>query len=132
MRALLDTHVFIWWIMDSPQLPRRVREIIADDDNELFLSAASCWEIAIKAGLGKIMLPAHPDAFIVEQMALNAVQTLPVEASHALHVFHLPSFHRDPFDRILIAQAVMEGIPIITSDAFIRKYKVQTIWDKKL
>lgn len=131
MRALLDTHVFIWWIMDAPQLPRRVRELIAEEDNELFLSAASCWEIAIKAGLGKITLPAHPDAFIVDQMALNAVQALPVEASHALHVFHLPSLHRDPFDRILIAQALMEGMPIITSDALIRKYKVRTIWDKK-
>jgi len=132
MRALLDTHVFIWWIVDSLQLPRRVREIITDGDNELFLSAASCWEIAIKAGLGTITLPAHPDRFIVEQMALNAVQALPVEASHALHVFHLPTIHRDPFDRILIAQALLEGIPIITSDALIGKYKVRTIWDKKL
>ncbi len=130
MIALLDTHVFIWWIMDSPQLPGRVREIIADGANKLFLSAASCWEIAIKAGLGKIILPQQPDKFIVEQMALNAVRALPVEARHALHVFHLPSLHRDPFDRIIIAQALVDKIPIITSDALIRKYKVPTIWGK--
>ena len=107
-----------------------MHERIADCDNELLLSAASCWEIAIKAGLGKIVLPARPDHFIADQMALNVVQALPVGVGHALHVFHLPSLHRDPFDRIFIAQALMEGMPIITSDAFVRKYRVPTIWDQ--
>lgn len=131
MKALLDTHVFLWWITDAPQLPSFVRKLIEDGNNALFFSAASCWEIAIKARLGKISLPAKPDVFISEQLAVNSVQSLPVEASHALHVFHLPPLHRDPFDRILIAQSQMEGLPIITSDSLIPKYKVKTIWGDK-
>jgi len=131
MRALLDTHVFLWWITDAPQLPSSIRELITDGGNELFLSAASCWEIAIKAELGKITLPGQPDKFISEQMASNAVQSLPIEASHALHVFHLPPHHRDPFDRMIIAQSQLENLPIVTSDPFFPKYKVKTIWDRK-
>jgi len=131
MKALLDTHVFLWWITDAPQLPPHVRELIANGGNELFLSAASCWEIAIKARLGKITLPARPDVYIADQMAENAVQGLPIGASHAFQVFHLPLHHRDPFDRMLIAQAQLEHLPIITSDPLFSKYKVKTLWDKK-
>lgn len=129
MRALLDTHVFLWWITNNPQLPQDVRSIIADGDNELFFSAASCWEIAIKAHLGKIILPQKPDIFISDQLATNSIQTLPIQASHALHVFNLPYRHRDPFDRMIVAQAQMEKLPIITSDALIAKYKVRVIWE---
>ncbi len=128
MRALLDTHTFIWWIADDPKLPSYVRSIISDGDNELFFSAASCWEIAIKAQIGRIKLPSRPDIFISEQLALNAVQTLPIQASHALHVFNLPHHHRDPFDRMIIAQSQMEDLPILTSDPLIAKYKIKTIW----
>lgn len=129
MRALLDTHVFLWWITNNPQLPQDVRSIIADGNNELFFSAASCWEIAIKAHLGKIILPQKPDIFISDQLATNSIQTLPIQASHALHVFNLPYRHRDPFDRMIVAQAQMEKLPIITSDALIAKYKVRVIWE---
>ena len=131
MKLLLDTHVFLWWIADAPQLPSYVRGLIADGKNELFFSAASCWEIAIKAQLGKISLPASPDLFIADQMTVNAIQSLPVSAIHALHVFHLPAHHRDPFDRILVAQSELEGLPIVTSDPFISKYKIRTVWTKK-
>lgn len=131
MRVLLDTHVFLWWITDAPQLPPHVRDLIADGGNELFLSAASCWEIAIKAQLGKIMLPTRPDVFIADQMAANAIQSLSVESSHALRVSLLPPHHRDPFDRMIIAQSQLENLPIITSNPFFPKYKVKTIWDKK-
>lgn len=131
MKALLDTHVFLWWITDAPQLPPHIRELIADGGNELFLSAASCWEIAIKARLGKITIPARPDVYIADQMAENAVQGLPIEAGHAFQVFHLPLHHRDPFDRMLIAQAQLEHLPVITSDPLFSKYKVKTLWDKK-
>ena len=131
MKALLDTHVFLWWITDAPQLPHAVRELIADGGNELYLSAASCWEIAIKARLGKIELPARPDAYITDQMSKNAVQGLPIELSHAFQVFHLPLHHRDPFDRMIIAQSQMEKIPIITSDPLISKYRVRTVWNKE-
>jgi PIN domain nuclease of toxin-antitoxin system len=129
LRALLDTHVFLWWISDDPKLPERVREIIGDGGNELHFSAASCWEIAIKAQLGKLDLPRKPDIFISEQMAVNAVQGLPVYPSHALHVFNLPPLHRDPFDRIIVAQSLLEAMPVITSDRLIAQYKVKTIWN---
>ena len=129
MKALMDTHVFLWWITDDRRLPISVRGIIADGGNELLLSAASCWEIAIKANLGRIALPKRPDIFIPDQMALNAVQGLPVQASHALHIFNLPHLHRDPFDKMLVAQSQMEGLPIITSDPLIAQYNVKVVWE---
>lgn len=129
MRVLLDTHVFLWWIVDDPQITEKVRKLITDGDNELFYSAASCWEIAIKAQLGKIDLPKKPDIFISDQLATNAVQSMPILASHALHVCNLPDFHKDPFDRMIIAQAQLEGLPLITSDPLMAKYDVKIIWD---
>ena len=128
MRALLDTHVFLWWITDDPRLSPRAREAIADAGNQIFLSAASGWEIAIKARLGKIQLPAHPGHFIAEQLALNAIECLPLRMEHALHVYTLPDYHRDPFDRLLVAQSQLENMPIITSDPFIARYAVEVIW----
>ncbi|MBI3037905.1 type II toxin-antitoxin system VapC family toxin, partial [bacterium] len=119
MRILLDTHVFIWWITDDPQLSSLVREKISDGGNELFFSAASCWEIAIKARLGKISLPQNLDTFIFHQMSANSIKSLPVLARHALNVFFLPDIHKDPFDRILISQAILEELPMATSDPMI-------------
>ena len=104
--------------------------MISAGSARLFLSAASCWEIAIKAQIGRIELPDKPGIFISHQMALNSIQGLPIQTSHALHVFNLPSHHRDPFDRIIIAQAQLEKLPIITSDAMIAKYKVKVVWRK--
>ena len=130
MKALLDTHTFLWWIIDSPLIPLHVRNIISDSNNELFLSAASCWEIAIKAKIGKIKLPRKPEIFVSEQMALNAIQGLSIQISHALYVFSLPHYHRDPFDHMIIAQAQLEKLPILTSDSLIAQYKVKTIWEK--
>ncbi len=129
MKYLLDTHVFLWWITSDDQLTKKVAKIIADGGQEIFFSAASCWEIAIKAKLGRLTLPKKPDIFIADQLAINSVQSLPILASHALHVFNLPGFHRDPFDRIIVAQAQLEGMPIITSDPLIAKYDVKTVWD---
>lgn len=128
MRALLDTHTFLWWIIDSPKLSSRVRKIISDGKNELFLSAASAWEIAIKAQLGRIQIPDKPELFISGQMVANAIQGLPIQISHAVHVYNLPSYHRDPFDRILVAQAQLEGLPVLTNDPQISHYPVKTIW----
>lgn len=128
MKVLLDTHTFLWWITDHPKLPSRVREIIGDGNNELFVSAASGWEIAIKAKLGRLQLPDEPQRFILEQLSLNAIQSLPIQMSHALHVFSLPDHHRDPFDRILISQAQLEGLPILTADPQIALYPVEIIW----
>lgn len=128
MRALLDTHTFLWWITDDPRLSPRVRKIIGDGENELFLSAASGWEMAIKAKLGRLKLPDNLERFIPEQLALNAIRSLPIQMSHALHVYTLPDYHRDPFDRLLVAQSRLEGLPILTADPQIAQYPVKTIW----
>ena len=128
MKVLLDTHTFLWWISNDTRLSSRAREIISNGNNELLLSAASGWEIAIKVRLGRLQLPYEPERFIPEQLVINAIQSLPIKISHALHTYSLPIYHRDPFDRIIIAQAQLEGLPILTSDPQIAKYKVEIIW----
>lgn len=131
MKALLDTHVFLWWVMDDERLTPYIRDFIADEGNDLFLSSASCWEIAIKTKIGRLKLPGNPEKFIPDQMIANNITGLPIQSVHALHVYSLPDHHRDPFDRILVAQAGIERIPIITSDPLFADYDVKVIWDKK-
>jgi PIN domain nuclease of toxin-antitoxin system len=128
MKVLLDTHAFLWWITDSPKLSARAREVIQDSNNELFFSAASGWEIAIKAQLGRLQLPDNLEQFILEQLSLNAILVLPIQLRHALRVYTLPQYHRDPFDRILVAQSQIENLPILTTDTQITPYAVETIW----
>lgn len=128
MRLLLDTHAFLWWIADSPQLSGQARQLIGDGENEVLLSAASGWEIAIKARLGRLTLPDEPERFLAEQLAANAFQVLPVHLSHALRVYSLPDHHRDPFDRLLVAQAQVEGMAIVSGDPQLARYLVQVAW----
>lgn len=128
MRLLLDTHAFLWWITDDPRLSEKGREIMGDGKNQLFLSAASGWEIAIKAKLGKLKVSDNLEHFIPEQVALNAIENLPIVLSHVLHVYTLPDYHRDPFDRLLISQAQLEGLPILTVDSQISQYPVKVLW----
>lgn len=128
IRALLDTHTFLWWINDDPRLPTHLRDVISDGANQLFFSAASGWEIAIKAQNGKLNLPVNVEQFIIEQLLQNHFTVLPIHLSQTLHVYTLPLLHRDPFDRILVAQAQLENIPILTSDPLIAQYDVQTLW----
>ncbi len=128
MKALLDTHVFLWWIDDDPRLSSLARKIISDGNNEIFLSAASGWEIAVKSQLGRLKLPDRPERFIVEQLSINAFESLPIRLSHALRVYALPPIHRDPFDRILVAQSQLEDMPILTADPQIAQYPVEVIW----
>jgi len=128
MKALLDTHAFLWWISDDPRLSSRASAIIKDGNNKLFLSAASGWEIAVKVRLGRLTLPEPLETFVPEQMALNAIEGLPIQMSHALHVYTLPDHHRDPFDRMLIAQAQLENLPILSADPQISLYAVETVW----
>jgi PIN domain nuclease of toxin-antitoxin system len=128
MKVLLDTHAFLWWITDSPKLSARAREVIQDSNNELFFSAASGWEIAIKAQLGRLQLPDNLEQFILEQLSLNAILVLPIQLRHALRVYTLPQYHRDPFDRILVAQSQIENLPILTTGTQITPYTVETIW----
>ena len=131
MKALLDTHVFLWWIMDDARLSLYIRDFIADEGNDLFLSSASCWEIAIKTKIGRLKLPDNPEKFIPDQMIANNISGLPIQLVHALHVYNLPDHHRDPFDRILVAQSRIEKIPIITNDHLFADYDVKVLWDKK-
>ena len=128
MRALLDTHAFLWWISNDLRLSERAREIIADGHNELFFSAASGWEISIKAGLGRLEVPEDLQRFISDQISRNAFQSLPIYLSHALHTRVLPDHHQDPFDRILISQAILEEMPLLSSDPQIPRYPVEVVW----
>jgi PIN domain nuclease of toxin-antitoxin system len=128
MRLLLDTHVFLWWISDDERVSRRGRKLIADPDNEIFFSVASAWELAIKAGLGRLELPDNPDRFIPKQLAENAFQPLPIQLRHALKVHSLPDLHRDPFDRMLVAQALCEDLAILSADRKMADYRVKVVW----
>ncbi len=128
MRAILDTHTFLWWNMDDPQLSEAAREFIRDGKNEVFLSAASAWEIAIKCARGRLILPEVPGQYVADRMVTHHFLPLPVQISHALQVFNLPDVHQDPFDRLLVAQSQMEDIPILTADSLIPQYGVRVIW----
>jgi PIN domain nuclease of toxin-antitoxin system len=128
MKVLLDTHTFLWWIANDPQLSPSAKQIMEDANTEPLLSAVSGWEIAIKSRLGKLKLPADLQGFIAEQLRVNAIQVLPIQMSHALHVFTLPDHHRDPFDRMLVAQSQLEQLPILTCDPQIARYAVIVMW----
>ncbi len=128
MRVLLDTHAFLWWVDDAPTLSRKARAAIADPDNECLLSLASCWEMAIKLSLGKLRLPGAIERFIPEQLAANAFRQLAIEFRHVAKVATLPFHHRDPFDRLLAAQAIDERCAIVSADPIFRKYGVKRIW----
>jgi PIN domain nuclease of toxin-antitoxin system len=128
MRLLLDTCTFLWIVGGAKELSSRAREAFADPANEVFLSAASAWEIAIKHRLGKLALPAAPDEFVPTQRTAHGIEPLAVEEECALHVAKLPDLHRDPFDRMLVAQALVGGLLVLTPDDPIRQYPVRTLW----
>lgn len=128
MKALLDTQVFLWWNTGDPRLSQAAHDIIADGHNELYLSAASAWEIAIKAARGSLLLPEPPEQYVPSRLQLHRMLALPVQLRHALHVYDLPPIHRDPFDRLLIAQSRLEDLPLLTSDPEISRYDVSIIW----
>lgn len=127
MRVLLDTHVWLWMLAAPERLSKKGRSIVIAADNELVLSAASTWEIAIKFALGKLRLPETPQAYVPRLMARTGVTPLPVHARHTLQVATLPAHHRDPFDRLLVAQAQLEDLPILTADTSFRPYDVKTV-----
>ena len=128
MKALLDTHTFLWWITNDPNSPSGPDRLWRIANTELLLSAASGWEIAIKTRLGKLKLPSDLQGFVAEQLRINAIQVLPIQMAHALHVFTLPDHHRDPFDRMLVAQGQLEKLPILTGDPQIAQYAISVIW----
>lgn len=128
MKLLLDTHVFLWWISDARDLPKRARERIADGQSHLYWSAASSWEVAIKFALGRLKLSKAPERFIPDELMRNRVESLPIVDAHALRAGLLPPHHRDPFDRMLVAQAQIEGLVLLTNDPRLRRYEVHIEW----
>ena len=128
MRALLDTHTFLWWLLDVPRLSDACRQILGDGTNEILLSVVSGYELAYKAHVGRLTLPEVPDAYVRSRLAACGFGTLSVELNHALRAASLPVIHRDPFDRLLVAQSQLEGLPIMTADPAIAQYDVDVIW----
>jgi PIN domain nuclease of toxin-antitoxin system len=124
MRLLLDTHVFLWYISADPQLPVAFRDAIRDPANEVYLSVASVWEAVIKYALGKLPLPQAPAEYLPRQRQAHRIATLPVEEEALAHLASLPPLHRDPFDRVLIAQALQHGLELVTVDDAVRAYPV--------
>jgi PIN domain nuclease of toxin-antitoxin system len=127
-RLLLDTHAFLWWVGDAPELKSTAKRAIADTRNECYLSVASCWEMAIKIGLGKLRLTKPLERFVTEQLNANRIILLSIDLRHAAKVAKLPFHHRDPFDRLLIAQAMMEQLVIVSADRAFAKYEVKVLW----
>lgn len=124
-RFLIDTHVWLWMQVEPARIEANVLRLIEDESNELLLSAASSWEIAIKHRLGKLRLPKPPAVYVPERMRRSNTTPLPIEHDHALRVAGLPDHHRDPFDRLIIAQAQAMDLPIVTADDQFVPYDVE-------
>ena len=129
MPFLLDTHIWLWMLADTHRLPTRIRSIIENPEAELFLSAASLWEISIKQRLSKLELADASDEFFHDRMIRTAVSPLEISMRHALAAGRLPDIHRDPFDRMLVAQAQTHDLTILTVDEKIAHYDVRTVSD---
>lgn len=124
MKLLLDTHCWLWWLSEPQELTPSMQQAISNPENELFLSVASIWEIAIKVAIGKLTIPQPLAKLVAEQLPIDGINTLDIRTIHALKVKELPVHHRDPFDRILIAQAICENLTIITRDRRFAAYPV--------
>jgi PIN domain nuclease of toxin-antitoxin system len=128
VKLLLDTHAFLWFIAGSEKLSATARELIEDSANQPFLSAASLWEMAIKLSLGRLHLGRPFEDLIPEQMRLNGIQLLGIELEHVTPVTTLPFHHRDPFDRLLVAQAMVEQMTIVSADPAFDAYPIERLW----
>ena len=128
MRLLLDTHTFLWFLLDDPQLSMTARDRIVDPGNDIAVSPATYWEIAIKISLGKYELPEPHEVFIAREITTNDFHILPIEPRHTAVLTTMPFHHRDPFDRLLIAQAMVEQIPIISRDSAFDAYPITRLW----
>ncbi|MBV8150865.1 MAG: type II toxin-antitoxin system VapC family toxin [Candidatus Eremiobacteraeota bacterium] len=128
MNLLLDTVAFLWLLEDSKNLSAVVRASLEDEDNIVFLSAASTWEITVKHQLGKLPLPQPPEKLIPQQRRLRGIESLGISEAAVLRLRQLPDFHKDPFDRIIACQAIEHSMTVLTPDELIRVYPVQTLW----
>lgn len=128
MTYLLDTSVWLWSLWEPERIARKAREVMADLSQQIFLSAVTSWEIAIKVGVSKLTLPEPSSSYVPRRMADQGLRPLPISHQHALAVAALPLHHRDPFDRLLIAQASIEGMTVITADRVFEQYSVPLLW----
>ncbi len=128
MKLLLDTHTFIWWNSNSSKLSKRALELCSDRNYTLFLSLVSIWEITIKSQLGKLSLNESFTEIIENQQRLNNLQILPIRLNHILALHDLPLHHRDPFDRLLISQAILENAILVSRDSVFQYYSVTLEW----
>lgn len=124
MKLLLDTHTFLWFVDDDPKLSNRLKDLIEDTSNVSYLSVASLWEMSIKFNLGKLTLDPNYEEFVNREVITSSIQLLNIELSHLRINATLPFHHRDPFDRLIIAQSIAENIPIVTLDSAFDKYSV--------
>ena len=127
MKVLLDTHAFLWFVNDDPQLSLAAKTLM-ESEVDLLLSVASLWEISIKVGIRKLDLPKLFDVFIPEQLELNEIELLPIELKHLTPLTSLPLHHRDPFDRLLISQSLVEELTILSADKIFDRYAVNRSW----
>lgn len=128
MKFIADTHAFIWFVADAPQLGAGAKKLFESSENECLFSIASVWEIAIKASLGKLSFEKPLEQFLPEQMAANSIRLLDISLSHTLRVANLPFHHRDPFDRLIIAQSLIENLPVMSDDRKFDAYGINRIW----
>ncbi|AFZ55208.1 type II toxin-antitoxin system VapC family toxin [Cyanobacterium aponinum] len=128
MNILLDTHCWLWWLVEPEKLSQTAMATIQNNQNKLYLSVASIWEIGIKYKLGKLDLPISPEILIPQQMQIDKISSLSISVAHALNASILPSYHKDPFDRMLIAQSQLESMTIISNDSMFNSYNVQVLW----
>ncbi|WP_017718074.1 type II toxin-antitoxin system VapC family toxin [Kamptonema formosum] len=128
MRLLLDTHTFLWYISDSPHVSESAREHIDNEHNQILLSAASVWEMAIKHSQGKLNLTMSFEVFVLLQLRMNDFRQLEIQKRHIDAVATLPFHHRDPFDRLLVSQAMVERIPILSANSALDAYPIQRVW----
>jgi PIN domain nuclease of toxin-antitoxin system len=128
VKYLLDTCTFLWWSVEDPNLSTAVREIVTDSDEEIFVSSISFAEIATKSSLGKLKLPGPLPEYIAAMRDEHLIESLPFDDESALHMVRLPWHHRDPFDRMLVAQAIVHGLVVLTPDRAITQYSARTLW----
>ncbi|MDJ0598040.1 MAG: type II toxin-antitoxin system VapC family toxin [Crocosphaera sp.] len=127
MQYLLDTHTFLWFVNDSDEIPEQLFNLL-ESDVDLLLSIASLWEIAIKVNIGKLILPKLYTNFINEQIKLNDIEILPISLEHLNLISTLPPYHKDPFDRLIIAQSLVENLIVISKDSAFDDYDITRLW----
>lgn len=129
MRLLVDTHAWLWMLSSPDQLPPATRETVGETSTEVLVSAASAWEIAIKYHLGRLPLPEAPSAYVPSRVAASGCTALAIDHAHVLRAGSLPNHHRDPFDRLLVAQAQILGVPLVSGDHALIAYDVDVLWE---